>query len=648
MISPNPIGGLSFRIAALLVSITCIFYTAVMRSTNRKRLRGRLFLVLLVLTVICCCTGIATTIASLTDLPMRTKDTIAYVGKFIYYIAHMAFVPLFAIYITIVCEVFHKFSKFTFTLFILPFLLLELGVLTNPLTGFIFAKYDYLYYSRGVGVYVAYAISGLYVIFCIVLLGIYWRAMNRLQKVAMFYFLGLALIGTVIQMLIPEIVSELLAESLGLMGIMIMIERDDYRLDYNTHANNRSVLLHDLKNLLFFKRHFYTICVRIENAELYRRVIGSEGYDEIMSKGADFLKAAAPRHEVYRTTGGNFFILCPETSESEIETIIGTIADRIKNGFGTHSGGANILARVLCAKCPEELSDVEDILLLADTDIEDNEKILFRGSDLDFLLRKIEVQKAIVRGLNGDSFKVMYLPVYKKSTKRVFSAEALLTLKDSVLGEVEFRDFMAVSNETGFVEELEYRMIESVFKYLKNGIIRGYVDLRLIAIHIMSVQVLKPELIEKVRSCLRLYQVDPSYITFSVSDSIAIQGQGILETIIDEFEKMGIEFVMANNDMGLLGLNPQVIDRFNGVTIDARRFYDNFDDEQADIILRNRITMIKELNKTVIIRGIQNEDYYNLIKDLPADYLAGDYLSPRVSKNELQVKFWHKEIFWDK
>ena len=43
----NAIGGLSFRIAAILISITSIFYTAVMRKYTRKKLRSRLFLTLL-------------------------------------------------------------------------------------------------------------------------------------------------------------------------------------------------------------------------------------------------------------------------------------------------------------------------------------------------------------------------------------------------------------------------------------------------------------------------------------------------------------------------------------------------------------------------------------------------------------------------
>ncbi len=647
MLSPNPIGGLSFRIAAMLICITCLFYTAVMRSINRMKLRGRLFVTLLILTLICCLTGVISTLTANSGVSMHTKEIVTNVCKFIYYLTHMAFTPVLAIYIMIVCEVFHKLNKVTFGIFIAPFVLLELAVLTNPLTGFIYVKGDNLYYSRGIGVYIAYTICAMYILFCVALLGRYWKSMNRLQKVAMLYFIFLAMIGTVVQMIITEIVCELIGEALGLMGIMIMIERDDYRLDYKTHALNRTALIHDLKNLILFNRHFYTICVRIENAEIYRRFMGNEGYDFIMAKGADFLRNLDRRYDTYRTTAGNFYIVCPEAGEADVDAILGKMEDGFRRGFGEGSGIATVKVKVLCARTPEELQDVEDIMLLAGTDIEEDDKILYRGPDLDFLLRKIEVERAIVRGLNGDSFKVMYQPIYDKGNRQITSAEALLTLNDKILGEVDFVDFMSVSNETGFVEELEYRMIEAVFKFLKNGVIRGEIGLNKIVIHIMSVQVLKTELIEKVRSCIEEYQVDPGMVIFSISDSIAIQARDILESMFSEFDNMGIRFVLANNDAGLLGLDPQIISKFDGVTIDVKRHFENTNHDQSEIILNNRISMLKQLGKAVFLRGIESEEYYEISKELPGDFISGKYLSDRVNKNELQVKFWHKDVFWE-
>ncbi len=644
MLSPNPIGGLSFRLAAVLICTTCLFYMAVMRSYNKKRLRGRLFVVLLVLTLIDCFTGITSTLISYTAVPYDVKNIVTYVCKFIYYLTHMAFTPVIAIYIMIVSDVFHFLNKVTLTVFVMPFLLLELAVLTNPFTGFIFSQSDNLYYSRGRGVYIAYTISAIYVLFCAFLMVKYWRNIGRIQMIALFYFLGIALIGTLVQMIFPEIVCELMAEALGLMGVLVMIERDDYRLDYKTRANNRASLIHDLKSYIEYGRHFYIICVRIDNAEIYRRIMGSDVYDFILAKGADYIRATDPRYEIYRTTAGNFFMLCPEASEADVDKIISKLGERLDRGFSSMAGPSDVKARILCGRCPEDFQDVDDILLLADTEIQDTSKIVFKGKDLDFIIRKVEVERAIVRGLNGDSFEVKYQPVYVKETGAVLCAEALLTLNDELLGEIEFPEFMKVSEETGFVEELEYRMIDSVCEFIKDGIEVGNLNLDVIIVHIMSVQVLKTDLVERVRKSVEKHGIDPSKIVFSISDNIALQVQDVLVNILEEFEKIGVKCALSNHNSGLVGISNNMLDKIIGVSIDIRRYYESTDVEQADVILKNRIEMIRQLGKTVIINGIDSEKYFVMLKEQPVDLMFGDYLSRRVDKHELAQLAGHKAL----
>ena len=61
--------------------------------------------------------------------------------------------------------------------------------------------------------------------------------------------------------------------------------------------------------------------------------------------------------------------------------------------------------------------------------------------------------------------------------------------------------------------------------------------------------------------------------------------------------------------------------------------------------------MIRQLEKKIIISGIDNGYYYGKIKGVQADYIEGAFLSKEVTRNELQNKFWHGEhliIYEDK
>lgn len=645
----NPIGALSFRIAALIICITCIFYTAVIKKETKKRLRSRLFLAALVITCYDCITGIINTLVLDSSLSLDTKYLVVYFNKLTYYGTHFAFVPVFALYIILVCDVFHRYrSKLSLALFFGPCLFLELAVITNPFTGFIISNGIENNLKRGGGVYLAYVFSAVYLGFCFYLLGRYWNTMNHLQKIAMFYFLGLAVTGVIVQMIFPEIICEMLAESLGLMGVMIMVEKDDYRLDYKTQAYNRSALIHDLKGALNVEKNFHAICVRIINADLYRRLMGYKGYDVILTNVADFLKSLDYRFDVYRTTGGNFYMLCEDMCGFDVDKVIEKIVNRFEESFETEYGATNVKAKIICVKCPDEFSDAYDILRLSECNIDEEDKIVFKGKDIEFILRNIDVEKAIIRGIAGDAFMVLYHPVYDKKTLGVVSAEALLRLNDSVMGKIRFSEFKAVAEDAGVASELEFRMIDSVCQFIDSGVKKSDMDIKVFVIHIMSVQVLKQELVDKVRACVKKYEIDTGMLRFSVSDTIATQAQDVLGYIIDEFNKIGIRFILFNMDSGFLRLDVTTIDKFDGINVDVKRHFESEDATHEEAILRYKVNMLSQLGKRVILSGIDSKELYDRVKDVKADFIIGDYLSPGVTKNELQNKFWNKEVFNEK
>jgi EAL domain-containing protein (putative c-di-GMP-specific phosphodiesterase class I) len=164
----------------------------------------------------------------------------------------------------------------------------------------------------------------------------------------------------------------------------------------------------------------------------------------------------------------------------------------------------------------------------------------------------------------------------------------------------------------------------------------------------MSVQVLKQELVDKVRACVKKYEIDTGMLRFSVSDTIATQAQDVLGYIIDEFNKIGIRFILFNMDSGFLRLDVTTIDKFDGINVDVKRHFESEDATHEEAILRDKVNMLSQLGKRVVLSGIDSKELYDRVKDVKADFIIGDYLSPGVTKNELQNKFWNKEVFNEK
>jgi len=629
----------TFRVAATLITITCIFYTTILR--NKKSIRRRLYLILLYITLTDSVTGLLTTFVYNLSIAYRLKFVICYSLKFLYYMTHFGIVVVFFYYMMLVCEIVHFYDKKRKRLIRIPLIVLEILLFSNPFTHIMFSLNEDLTFTRGYGIVLAYIVSLAYFISCVVLLFRYWKTVNHLKKIAMAYFLLLTFSGIVIQMLFPEIVCELLCEAIGLMGIMVMIEKEDDRIDASTRAYNRTALFQDLSNMIGMKRPFRIICLRIDDAESYRRITGVDDFDGILSEIVSAIFRINEYLNVYRSSDAVFFILIPEADEEYAGEVAGRIKDRFSEGFITDKGKTMINATILLSSFPDEFKYADDIVLLSEAPIDGSEKKdIIKGDDLGFLLRNIEVEKAISQGISENKFHVYYQPIYGKMCGCIKAAQALLKLQDDELGEVNFREFMPIAERAGFAEELEIRMIESVMKFIGNDVNKGYMHIDFVLIHVMAAKVLNKKLVASVNELLKKYSVDPKLIAFDISDTMAEMSEENLKYVVNEFYDLGIKLYLGNYDDKSSGITLEMMEKFDGVILSAWRFLDPEMIRQGDIILKARIDMLSQLGKKILIAGVDTKEYFNKILEIKGDYMSGKYMSEILTKNELQVKFW--------
>lgn len=641
MMETNGYGSLTFRIAAGIISLTCIFYTLLMR--NKKRARSNLFAALLVLTFIDSVTGVISYATQHSNMPFSLKLFICYMCKLAYFLTHFAFIPAFLFYIVMVCGIMYKLKAMQKTIILFPIVILEILLIFNPILNFMFVHIGDLQFERGPGIYLAYLIAGVYIAFCAYLLFRYWKNIGTLKRIAMLYFSLLAIAGTLIQMLNPSIVCELLADAIGLMGIMIMIEKDDDKIDVGSGVYNRNAFLNDLNNLFSLKREFVAICLRISNANSYRKIVGFDNFQKIIHGVGDFLVSLDEKYDVYRAEDSCFYILCPDISDEELENMVNRINERFNGGFDVGEGAAMINAIILAAKTPGQFNSVDDIFLLAEADIESGDKRVFMGSDLDFLVRRMEVEKAIGRGITDKNFQVLYQPIYDSETGKIIAAEALMTLNDPVLGPIDSEEFIAVADKSGFIEELEIRMIEAVFRFLGTGVDRSDMRIEYVLIHFMSIKTLKKSVADSVKDYLEHFKIDPSLIAFEISEQDAYAGIDSLEYIMNAFQKLGIRLFLGNYTSGYMDYRSGYSNGFEGMIIYVRNIMEGTGFENGKILINTRVNLLNQLNKKVIVSRIDSKEYYDIIKDLQADSKSGNYFSSFMTRNELQLRFWHGE-----
>ncbi len=632
MISARGIGSsvITFNLAAMIIAVTCLFYTMVMR--RKLRLKNKLFIANIIIVIVNALTVILGDLAMDSGLAVSSKLILANALQFIYYFTHYAIAPFFAMYIILVCNVSYRFPERARFFIILPFYILELFVLINPFTHLVYTYDSNLNLHRHFGVYLAYIQAAFYILFAIVALLLYWNTLNRLKKIALLYFFFIVVVGTLIQMAFIDIKCELMCEAIGFMGIMIVLENDDDRLDTPTGAFNRNAFTRDVTSYFKYGRKFNVICLRIINADVYRKITGYETFENVLTKAVNFAGNQNSKIDVYRSSADSLMVLCPDITFDEARKIASTLFIEANGDWTVEGNRLHLKTAVLLAKCPEQFSALDQLYLLSDSAFDASDEKVLCCDDLNFLLRRGEIESAVRRGIREKSFRVYFEPIYKKEDLSICGAQATLKFEDRELGVIEPSEFIPIAEQTGMIENLGWFVMDEAMYFL--GGMTQELGLEFIEIGLSSVQLIKSDFVLKTRTLLEEHGVAPSQIIFDITESAAATDQDVLGNVMKQLDEDGIRFFMDEYGTGFFNMQSASSLIFEGVKMDAGLLKMVGDQGQNKIILENRLKMMNQMGKKVVLDHIDSQELMDITSGIKSDFLKGRYFSEAVSKTE--------------
>ncbi len=631
MLDIEEVGGITFNLAAIVISITCVFYTSIMKSRLRKR--SQLFVSICAIVALDALAGILGELVGNATFSYEIRSVLLYIFNFLYFLTHFAIAPMVALYIILICNVQFRFSKRARCLVSIPFVFLELMVLVAPLYNFVFYLDENLIFHRKSGIYVAYGISAFYILFSIVALLLYWKDLTDIKRIAIMYFSVLVISGIMVQMLFIQIRSELMTEAIGFMGFMMMLENDDDRIDASTKAYNRTSYIKDVGNYLKYERIFFNMCIRITNADVYRKILGYEEFERLLAGVNEYLTGLNEEFDVYRMGADTFILLCPDIDRTSADEISDKVFERFGQEWNSGDNSIVLKAIIIQAQSPKQFYNIDYLLLLSDSAIDEEYDHVLRDHDLDFLMRKADVERAVRRGIENENFMVYFNPVFTKNELAICGAEAYLQLHDKQFGHIHRQEFIPVAEQTGMIEKLGWFTLEQVFHFMGGGIF-DEMGMEFISVSLSASQVMKYDFVDKVRELWEKYGVSPSKIVFDITESQASSDPNTLNQVMSNLSKYGARFFMDEYGTGFYNVQSASTFIFEGVRIDAGLIKNAIKVPESKIILENRLRMMTQMEKKIVITNVDDLDSFEVIGDINGDYIQGLYFSMPASQRE--------------
>ena len=619
----------SFYICATLLCVSCLCYTLIQGRVARRQ--NQLYILLLLNMMFCAASCIVFVFCE------RQSGAAAHLAadtaRFVSYVLHDSLTPLFGYYVLLVCGNAWQLPFRSFLLYAFPFLFTELVILMNPLTGWVYYYNDAFQYCRNWGAYTIYAAAFFYMLLGLANLFRYWRAVTGAKRNALVFFIGLVAVGIFIQIAWRDIQIELFTDALAALGLMLSIEDEDDRIDMATSAYNRRALAFDLKNFMETGQVFQVIGVRITDMVSVHRVMGSSASDAFLRSVADYLRTLLPPYCIYYANPSTYIILI----RGDNETRAAEIADAILARFDeTWTGGkveSLLHAAVTRGSAPKNFPTRADVLFMADSPIPvKEEKKVLAGRDLIYLLRRLEVERALHRGLEERTFEVYYQPVYAMPSLKMASAEALLRLHDRVLGNIPPAEFIPVAEQAGIIERLGDFVLEEVCAFIAGGV-PDEVELTGIGVNLSVLQCIQPGFAERMKAIVARYDVDPSKINFEITESVAANDYNALDAVIRDLKSGGFTFAMDDYGTGYSNMQSIFSLDFDLVKIDKGILWSAEKNAIGRAILDNSVRMIREMRRKILVEGVETEDQIKLLAKLSVDFLQGFYFSKPVPKD---------------
>ena len=637
---------LAFYSVALLVSFTILMQSFIQKRTDR--VHNIVFIFLVSIIMFNSLTEFVGEFARPHILESNAALMVDDICHMLYFVFHSLIAPVFLIYVLCLSDAIKKVSDFHITLIMVPIFVMELLILSDPFTSVMYYHDSNGDFQRNWGEYVIYFFAAIFIFAATVCIFRYWFAMTMRKRLSLICFLGVVLIGLAVQFVYKNIRCELFAEALGLLGIMLLMESEDERLDPETGIYNRHGLEIDLDSNFKLKNSINIISLRIIDVSTSLRSIGITNINYLTKEVAEFLKTKIQRYYIYNIDPSQFIILLDADKNAEnhkfrkifqkyeasadADELIEDILERFKGNWDIGKTKFSLNPIILKANMPETFETVEDVFFFIDSPLPKKiEKQVLEGPDLDYLLRRTEVENAIRRGLSDEEFEVYYQPVYDLHTKKLHGAEALLRLHDSVLGEVYPDEFIPVTEQMGLIDEVDDMVLGKVCEFVESGLPERK-GMQTLNVNLSMIQCMQKGFVDRINKIVERYDIKKSMITFEITESVGADDYQKLGEIIKELKSSGYQFAMDDYGTGYSNIQSIFSLDFDVVKIDKSILWAAEKGELGMTILTNSINMIRQMKKKIVVEGVETESQIKLLESLGVDYQQGFYFSKPIPK----------------
>ncbi|MCJ2375818.1 EAL domain-containing protein [Vibrio sp. ZSDZ34] len=423
---------------------------------------------------------------------------------------------------------------------------------------------------------------------------------------------------------------------------------EDANIDNLTKLYNRLGFSRCLDQLVQSKTPLVMLYLDIDNFKNINDSLGHHIGDRVIQEVATRLRRHLPQHAILAHLGGDEFgIILPDSENSKlVEQLAERIISLINQPFDLHHFSKRLACSIGSVSFPQDGIDPRILLQNADTAMYEakargrNRLIKFNDQmNKEARMRlwlEIELQKA----LQQNGLEVWYQPKVNARDFSINGAEALVRWKHPVEGYISPATFIPVAEQAGLIEHLGRVVMRDVFNTVKRWKLQGILPGR-VAINLSPEQFGNPKLIDYMQRLLASTGLDPSCITFELTESAVMSNSDHTLQMLDAIKKLGFALSIDDFGTGYSSLSYLAHFPIDELKID-RAFISDIDTLPKQLtVIENIINLGRSLNLNVVAEGVETRHQATLLSNLKCNSIQGFHFHRPQPKHEIEALFAH-------
>lgn len=391
---------------------------------------------------------------------------------------------------------------------------------------------------------------------------------------------------------------------------------------YSTHLHASLLKAADLE------RATGLLLVDLDGFKTINDTYGHAHGDELLRAIASRLREIARSDELVSRIGGDEFAV---VFGAEDAGSIVPAAERFRKAFAepVTIQGVTIYPRGSfgLALCPDHCDSAVDLQRFADLALYKSKRagngavVLFEKAFVHAYEYRQRMESEFRAALQSGTIVLNYQPIVDLRTGKIQAVEALARWTDSAGVQISPNYFIPLAEQCGIIRGVGRSLLKKALSESRAWTSQGLIDR--ITFNVSPLELLDPGFCDAILNTLAETEVAPRHLLLEITERSAIQNLDQAGMVMHSLKAHGVKFALDDFGCGYSDLSNLRKLPICVMKIDRSLLVDAESDRVARAILRNVVTMCKEIGIKSVCEGAETNAQLEILRAMQCDSVQG-------------------------